>query len=160
KRMLTPHLFSDRKPRLALRRARPALAFRLFSRAIDPAHRALARGAIMAAPPGDHHSFDSRAAAETIFPFATVHSMALLIVSLEPFRLKKIEDGRTAHADRLPQNLLQFLSQSGRFLWLQSRAGFCGMNARGPQAFVGIDISHPAQNALIEQQRLDPCPAA
>src|SRR5271168_335008 len=30
------------------------------------------------------------------------------------------------------------------------------MNLRVPQAFIGVDVSHAPENALIEKQRLDP----
>ena len=34
------------------------------------------------------------------------------------------------------------------------------MNARAPQAFVGVDISHAAKDALVQQQGFDPGAAA
>jgi hypothetical protein len=29
------------------------------------------------------------------------------------------------------------------------------MDARAPQAFIGVDVSHPAQDMLVEKQRFD-----
>jgi hypothetical protein len=41
------------------------------------------------------------------------------------------------------------------FLVIQIRAEPPGVDARAPQALVRIDIAHPAQDALVEQQRFD-----
>src|SRR5215469_14050762 len=39
--------------------------------------------------------------------------------------------------------------------WLDARTDLCWMNLRFPKALVRVNVSHPAQHLLVEQQHFD-----
>jgi hypothetical protein len=81
--------------------------------------------------------------------------MAPLIFSRLALGVKKIRDRRPTHRDCFFQNCPERMVQRFGLFSRQIRSQARRMNLRPPQTFIRIDISHAAQHALIEQQRLD-----
>jgi len=81
--------------------------------------------------------------------------MAPLIFSRLALGVKKIGDRRPTHRDCFFQNCPERMVERFGPLSRQTRSQARRMNLRPPQTFIRIDISHAAQHALIEQQRLD-----
>src|SRR5260370_27207881 len=63
--------------------------------------------------------------------------------------------GRTAKENRLGQDVLDRAVEARGLLSCEPRAEPRRMNLRAPKTLVGINVPEAAQNALIQQQRLD-----
>src|SRR5947208_10458572 len=81
--------------------------------------------------------------------------MAPLVFSRLALGIKKIGDGGTPQYDGLTQDFLQRAPQGFRLPASQLRAELRGMNLRPPQAFIGVNVAHAAEHALVQKQRLD-----
>ena len=81
--------------------------------------------------------------------------MAPLIFARPAFGVKKIGDGRTAECDGPTQDFLQRATQRSHLFPSQLGPQMRRMNFRPPQAFVGVNVTHAAEHALVQKQRLD-----
>ncbi len=86
---------------------------------------------------------------------AGVDAMPFLIAAGLPVGIDEVGDGGAAQADGFAEHALHGLAQAVDFLVGEIGGQARGMQARPPQAFVSVDISNAAQDALIEQQRFD-----
>ena len=109
----------------------------------------------MGAAARDGRVADYGFAAEAFFSVAAVDPMALLEFSFAAIDSLIVVNRRAFEADGFLQNFLHCAMQAARFRVGQLAAGFLWMDFCAPQRLVGIDIAHPADHALIEQQRLD-----
>src|SRR5208337_32789 len=119
--------------------------------------RFLALRTKIAAAPRHDHALNSRLAAKARFPLSSIRSMMPLIFSRLAFRVKKVRDRGSAHHNRPLQDALQRAVQFFHLLLPQPRSQPHRMDPGFPQALIGVDVSHAAQNPLIQQQRLDSC---
>ena len=120
--------------------------------------RPLATWAKIAASPGHNRSPDRCSAPVARLPFSSIHPMAPLIFSRLAFGVKKIGDRRPAHRDCFFQNSPERVVQCFGLLSRQTPSQARRMNLRSPQTFIRVNIPNAPQYALIQQQRLDPCP--
>src|SRR5205085_10362071 len=103
-RLFTTPMETDKLP---LRRTRPLRTFRFLSRQSRSPRRTLAHRTKITAPARHDNSLDFRPAPETLLALSAVSSVMLLIFSRHAFRIDKIGNRRSPHADRFQQNLLQ-----------------------------------------------------
>ena len=71
------------------------------------------------------------------------------------FGIEIIGNGRTAKANRFAQDVLDRAVEARGLLFCEPRAEPRRMNLRAPETLVGINVPEAAQDALIQQQRLD-----
>jgi hypothetical protein len=109
----------------------------------------------MAASSGDYDAAYERAAAKTLSAFAAVGAMAHLVGAGLALGIQEIGDGGAAHFYGRAQDVADGLVEARGFLRVEARGQACRMNARAPQAFIRVDVSHAAKGLLIEQKRLD-----
>ena len=117
--------------------------------------RALAAGAEVAAAAGDDDAADARGAVGALLPFATVHAMVALVFAHFARRVHIVGNRRAAEANGILKNTADGGVETAQFFGAQRTSQTRGMNARAPQAFIGINIPQAAQDALIQQQGLD-----
>src|ERR1700678_1516181 len=117
--------------------------------------RRLATEAKMAAAARDRIVPDQTPASEAFFPIALIDAMARLEGSLLPIGILVIGNRRAFQAYCLLQDLLHRSIEPAHFCVRQLRADFLRMDLREPESLVRIDVPHPADHTLIQQQRLD-----
>src|SRR5215469_18757576 len=85
--------------------------------------------------------------------------MMPLIISRQSFGVKKIGDRRPAQCNRPAQNLLERSVKFPQLHLVQPGPQLRRMDLRLPQAFVRVDVADAPQHMLVQQERLDSCPA-
>ena len=142
--------------RLSLLRSRlRALSRQCESRTTS--RRWLALRAEITAAPCDNRTPDDRAAAVAALALAPVSPVVPLVFAGLAVGVKKIGNRRTSHHNRLFQEFLAAHDAASLpVLFFNDAPEARRMNLRAPEALVRIDIPHASQEALIQQQRLDP----
>jgi hypothetical protein len=92
---------------------------------------------------------------KTFLPLPLIHPMPQLKFPTLPIRVHIIRHRRPARPDRLRQHAMNRLIQSLHFTLAQFRSQPPRMNLRAPQTLIRINIPHPAEHALIHQERFD-----
>jgi hypothetical protein len=94
-------------------------------------------------------------AAETLFAGALVNAVAQLKLAAPAIGIHVIGNGGAAQADGFQEHRADGSVEIAKLAGLERGSQTCGVNARAPEAFVRIDVSHAPQNALIEQECFD-----
>ena len=124
-----------------------------------PARGALATWTEVTAAASHEDAANSCSTAEATFPFAPVGTVAKLKLAGEPPGVHEVRNGRATEADGIAQNPPNGTVQQGD-LSRGERGGVAGrMDASAPQAFVGINVAETPKDTLVEEKRLDHCPA-
>jgi hypothetical protein len=66
-----------------------------------------------------------------------------------------VTEGGTASGDRVAQDAAQFGGEKGDFKAAEAGALAQRVDAGGKQALVGVDVSNPGNDRLVQQRRLD-----
>lgn len=109
----------------------------------------------MAAAAGYDGAADFGSAAETFFAGALVDAVAKLKLATLAQGIHVIGNGGAAQADGFEQHGADGSMEIAKLGRLERRRQSHGIDSRSPEAFVGIDVSHASQDALIEQERFD-----
>jgi hypothetical protein len=97
----------------------------------------------------------SCSAAETLFAGALVNAVAKLKFAALAIGIHVIGNGRAAQANRLQQYCADGSVETAKLAGLERGSQMRGMNARSPETFVRVDVSHAAEDSLVEQERFD-----
>lgn len=92
--------------------------------------------------------------------FAAVNVMVALIVAGLTFSVEKIGNGRAAESDSFAKNVLERAAEGFGLFGGESGAQLSGMDFSAPEAFIGVDVTDTAEEALIEQKGFDAGAAA
>src|ERR1035438_2716282 len=107
-------------------------------------------------PPSCHHNPPDRClAAAAGKPCAQVDAVLQLEEAAHPVGVHIIRDRRTAQPDSVLQHLNQSQPQLFQFRLGQLSAPAPRPDAGAKQALVGVDVSHPGEQLLVKQRRLD-----
>jgi hypothetical protein len=94
-------------------------------------------------------------AAETLFAGALVNAVAKLKLAALAIGIHVIGNGRAAQANGFQQHGADGSMEIAKLAGLERRRQSHGMNARSPQTFVGVNVAHSTEDALVEQERFD-----
>ena len=95
------------------------------------------------------------AAAPAKFATSPVHPGLAAVIAIETLQVAEIAEGGSAYSDTCAQYFYQRRSQPFKFGTLKAAAGSLGGDARGEQAFVGVDVAHACDQGLIQQRCFD-----
>src|ERR1700722_14114175 len=109
----------------------------------------------MGAAPRDRGMTNHALAAETFLTIAPVHPMPHLKCAALSVCSLVIRNRRAFESYGVFQNRLHRAIEAVYLRVAQVAARFPRMDLRTPQRFVRIDVAHPADHTLIQQQRLD-----
>ena len=115
----------------------------------------LAAGAEVAAAAGYDGAAYFCSAAETLFAGALVDAVAKLKLAALAIGIHVIGNGRAAQADGFQEHGADGSMEIAELGRLERRRQSHGMDSRSPETFVRVDVSHAAQDALVEQERFD-----
>ena len=128
---------------------------RLLREILRLAWRGLAAGAEVAAAAGNDSAAYFCSAAVTFFAGALVNAVAKLKLAALAIGIHVIGNGRASQANCFQQHGADGSMEIAKLGRLERRRQTHGMDSRSPQTFVRIDVAHPAQDALVEQERFD-----
>src|SRR5450432_1338505 len=109
----------------------------------------------MAAAPGDDDPLDRRLAHAAGLALAPVNPVLELEETFFAIGIHVVGNAGAAQLDGFFQNCFQGLMQAPKLVSGERGSAATGPNAGSEQSFIGVDVSHPAQQALIEQRALD-----
>src|SRR5438270_1511080 len=115
----------------------------------------LAVRAIVAPAAGDHDALDRSLTGKARLAFATVYAVLELEEALFSVRVHIIGDGRTASRNRLVQNFLYRCQEFAELIAFYRGSTAARTDSSAEQRFIGIYVSHSAQEFLIQQRALD-----
>lgn len=108
----------------------------------------------------DDDSLDSSPAKRAWFSLAPIDSVLQLKKALFSIRVNVVRNGRASQRDCLPKNLLNRTVQKPQIVSAQRGCPATRTNACTEERLVGIDVSHSAQQLLIQQSALNRSSAA
>lgn len=115
----------------------------------------MAAGAEVTTAAGDDGAVYFCSAAEALFAGALVDAMAKLKLTAPAIGIHVIGNGRAAEADRFQQHGADGSMEIAKLGRLERGGQSHGMDSSAPETFVRIDVAHPAQDSLVEQERFD-----
>ena len=115
----------------------------------------MAAGAEVAAAAGYDCAAYFGSAAETLFAGALIDAVAKLKLAALAIGIHVIGNGRAAQANCFQQHGADGSMEIAKFAGLERGSQTRGVNARSPETFVRVDVSHAAEDVLVKQERFD-----
>ena len=109
----------------------------------------------MTAPAGNHHPLDSRFADQAWFAFAAIHAVLELEESFLAIGVHVVGNRGSPQRNGLVEHFLYGEIQSSPLLVADRSGAAAGADSGAEQRLVGIDVSHTAEEPLIQQRTLD-----
>ena len=122
---------------------------------VRPLSGPLAMGAKVGAPLRNQNAFDGRGAGAAGLPSAPVNAVEVLETPAVTVAVDVVGDGRPAHDDGLPEQLLDGAVEAPQARFAELSADQEGMQTGPKQGLVDVDVAQAPKKLLIEQEGLE-----